>query len=102
MLLIVIIEISYAFGILFTLTELFQRIILAFDENNDMINQFEWYLFPIEIQRLLPMTMMFAQKSIQVKSFGSKACDRETFKSVSDSGCVAGGVTTLSNVLKIG
>lgn len=63
--------------------ELSQRINLAFDECNDMIEQFEWYLLPAEMQRMLPFIMHFAQQPIHINCFGSTAYGRGLFKYVS-------------------
>lgn len=43
----------YAFGIMFMSCEIGQRVNLAFEECNEMINQFKRYLFPAEVQRML-------------------------------------------------
>lgn len=44
--------------------------------------QFDWYLLPIELQRVLIVVMLGGQKSIIVRGFGNIACARETFKKV--------------------
>lgn len=82
-LLTTIIQGMYTFGALFIACELCQRICLAFEDCNDMINQFEWYSFPATIQQMLPMTLNFIQQPVEIKCFGSITCDRETFKYVS-------------------
>lgn len=79
-------QIFYAFGIFGVACELSQRIIVAFDECNDMICRFEWYLLPAEIQIVLPLIMQFAQQPVNMKCFGSVACDRDTLKYVSKTG----------------
>ena len=76
-------EIIYAFGVLFITCELGQRLNQAFEDCNDIINQFKWYSFPVEIQKMLPIIMNFAQQQVVFYCFGSTACIRETFKSVS-------------------
>ena len=76
------IQVTYAFGVMFVACELGQRLNLAFDECNDMIDQFNWYLFPAEIQRMLPLILNFMQQPVEIKCFGSTALDRETFKYV--------------------
>lgn len=81
-LLITFLQVIYAFGILFVSCELGQRITVAFDECSVIIEQFDWFLFPVEIQRMLLIVIHFAQQSIVIKCFGSAACDRETFKYV--------------------
>lgn len=73
----------YAFGDMLVACEMGQRINIAFDECSAMIDQFEWYSFPTDIQRLLPLIMDFTQQPVKLKCFGSMAVDRETFKCVS-------------------
>lgn len=77
-------QVFYAFGVMFTACEICQRMSLAFDECNDMVDQFEWYFLPDDIQRTLPLFIQFAQQSVDIKWFGSVASDRETFKYVSN------------------
>lgn len=83
MLLIIVLQIFYAFGAMFIACELGQRVNLAFNECSEMIHRFDWYLLPAEIQRLLPLIINFAQQPIDIKCFGSAACDRETTEYVS-------------------
>lgn len=82
-LLVAAVEIMYAFGNLFISCELGQRVNLAFDECNEMVNQFDWYRFTMEIQRMLPTILNYTQQPVDIKCFGSATCDRETFKYVS-------------------
>lgn len=37
----------------------------------------------MEIQRVLPIIMNFTQQSVEIKCFGSNACDRISYKYVS-------------------
>lgn len=76
-------QIFYAFGIVGIACELSQQMNLAFDECNDIINQFEWYLLPSKMQKMLPFFMQLAQQPVNMKCFGSVACDRESLKYVS-------------------
>lgn len=78
-----IIEVIYAFGVMFTACELCQRVNVVFDECNDIIDQFKWYLTPTEMQRMLPFILQFAQLPVEIKCFGTTACGRNTFKFVS-------------------
>lgn len=82
-LLMTMIETFYAFGVMFISCELAQRINLEFDECRAMVNQFDWYLFSEEIQRILPLILNFMQQPFEINCFGSATCDRETFKYVS-------------------
>lgn len=82
-LLITSIQTFYSFGLIYTACELCQRANFAFEDCIVSINQFEWYSFPDEIQRLLPLIIQFTQQPIELKCYGSTACDRELFKYVS-------------------
>lgn len=79
----IVLETFYAFGAIFIDCELSQRVNLAFDECSEIINQFDWYLFPGELQRMLPIILNYAQQPVEIKCFGSTACNRATLKYVS-------------------
>lgn len=83
MLSIIMIQIAYTFGVLFIACELGQRTTLALNDCCDVINQFDWYLLPADIQRLLPIIINCAQQAVDIKCYGSVACNRETFRYVS-------------------
>lgn len=83
MLLMTMCEIANAFGLMFISCELCQRVNLAFDECGQMVEQFEWYSFPDEIQRMLPLILQLTQQPVDINCFGSSAWNRETFKYVS-------------------
>lgn len=73
----------YAFGMIFLVCELCTRASDAFEEINDMIGTFDWYLFPDNINRLLPTIIILAQQSVMIDCFGSLGCNRDGFKRVS-------------------
>lgn len=75
-------EVFYSFGVLLIICEICQRVNFAFNECNEMTNQLQWYLFPADIQRMLPLIFNYMQQPVDIKFFGSAACDRETFKHV--------------------
>lgn len=79
---ITIFQVIYPFAVLLITCELCQQMNFAFDECNDMIVQFEWYLFPADVQRMLPLIINFTQQPVEINCFGSTAADRETFKYV--------------------
>lgn len=54
----------------------------GFDALNSEICNRNWYSFPIEIQRLLPIILVSTQKPVQLLGFGNIPCTRETFKVV--------------------
>lgn len=72
----------FAFVAVFIACELGQRMSDAFVEIDITIDRFDWHLFPIEVQRLLPMVMANAQQSVSLECFGSISCGRVVFKSV--------------------
>lgn len=65
------------------LDELGQRLTNAFDEIGYSLEQFDWYLFPMEFKRILPMIMVIAQQPVELECFGSIKCSRIVFKKVS-------------------
>ena len=67
---------------MFIACEISQRVNDAFNGLNLTIHQFDWYLFPIEIQRMLPMIIVVAQQPVTLECFGSISCSREVFKNV--------------------
>lgn len=59
-----------------------QRLTNAFNEINDLIDQFQWYRFPSNMQRILPIALIIAQKPVSIEFFGSFSCSRELFRKV--------------------
>lgn len=51
-------------------------------EINDSMDQYDWYLYPEEILKMLPMILMGVQKPVEVEGFGSFKCNRESFQKV--------------------
>lgn len=83
MLFVTIVYASYAFGPVFLVCELAQRLTNGFDEIFDEIVVFKWYLFPLKMQKLLPIMLIGTQEKVVLDCFGSIAVVRDTFKSVS-------------------
>ena len=72
---------SFIFQIL--VCELGERVNINFELFNNVLNQCDWHLFSIEMQRMYVIIMMNAQQPIIVQGFGNFPCNRETFKRVS-------------------
>lgn len=68
--------------LVFIASELGQRMGDAFEEIHSTIDQFDWYSFPVEIKRMLPMIILEAKQPVLFECFGSIACTREVFKNV--------------------
>lgn len=62
--------------------EIGQRMTDAFDKINFTIDKFDWYLFAIDIKRILPSIITIAQQPVSIECFGSIACTRDVFKNV--------------------
>lgn len=73
-----------AFGLLFFTCEVGERATAEYIIPKDMIAQFKWYSFPIEVQRILPIIFIIVQDPAYMGCFGSIKCLRESFKKVSD------------------
>lgn len=63
--------------------EMTQRIATEFDEFNDAIKQYDWYLYRNEIQRMFLILIVFMQQETVFKCFGNFSCSRVAFKQVS-------------------
>lgn len=59
-----------------------QRLSNKNNQINDAINRIDWYLLPIEVQRILIVAIMHGQQPLHIKFFGSISCNREQFERV--------------------
>lgn len=73
---------SLILGFLFTACEIGERLSDMFDEIGYEVDKFNWYLFPVEIQRMMPTILIGVQRPIVVGCFGIFSCSREQFKMV--------------------
>lgn len=69
-------------GFVFVACEIGQRLTDAIYEIVFEFDQLNWYLFPIEIRRMLPTIMMNTQKPIAMGCFGIAVGSRDQFKQV--------------------
>lgn len=82
MLLIPFFELFWAFGLVLITCELAGRMSSEFEEIDFLISQLKWYLFPVDVQKMLTTIMINAQRDVGFVCFGSAMCNRETFKNV--------------------
>lgn len=80
---IAIVDTIAAALIMFIACELGQRASNAFDEILDEFDKFNWYRFPSEISRLLPMILTVVQRPVVLEIFGNISLCRDVLKSVS-------------------
>lgn len=62
--------------------ELGQRVTDIFASINDVIEQYNWYQYPIAMKKMLLTILPEVQKPVDIKCFGSLAANRECFKKV--------------------
>lgn len=61
-----------------------QRFSDSISEMDDVITQYDWYLFPYKVRRILPMVMQNTRKPIIIKCFGDVLCARIQMQKVSN------------------
>lgn len=77
-----IIEVITAFGMVTVSGEIGEGFSNWFNEIETVIIEFDWYTFPIELQRILPFIWMNVQRVVGIECFGSILCSRQTLKNV--------------------
>lgn len=82
MTIVLILEMCYAFGLVYASCEFGQQIFGLFNEIGRAIDQIKWYRFSIRVQQMLPIITLFAQQPITLEVFGSISCSRDSFKKV--------------------
>lgn len=80
-----VVEAFCAFGFVSVACELGERFNGAFNDCSDSVDQFKWYLFPNDVQRIMPYFLHHMQQPVALKCFGSIFCVREALKKVSQS-----------------
>lgn len=60
-----------------------QRFSDAFNKVSIDLVELNWYLLPMEIQRIFPPVIQLAQQPVAVCFFGNMSCSRKQFKKVS-------------------
>lgn len=69
-------------GFTFITNEIGERLTTQFNAINKEINRCDWYLYPIEIQRMLPTIMINAQKASPFECLKIISCSRKQLKQV--------------------
>lgn len=75
-------EMVYGFCMCSFSCEIGQRITDAFEPNEKILGELDWYSFPLELQRNLPIIWAVAQKPVALKCFGRIKCSRDSLKKV--------------------
>lgn len=87
----------WSFAFIFIFCYFGQSIRGQFNQLNDVIYEFEWYLYPVEIQRMIPTILIATQNTPSLKGFGNVNCTHETFKKV----CLIIIIFWSSDIMKI-
>lgn len=73
---------AWVFGLVLFSCEMGQRFTNLFERITDRFGQLNWYLFPIEKQRMLPTIIINAQEPIIFECFGLINGSRDQFNKV--------------------
>lgn len=77
-----LLSVVWSFAIVFGICEFGERLTGRFDVFDATLWQCNWYSYPIELQRSLPILMANAQQIPFLKSYGNITCTRDSFKMV--------------------
>lgn len=77
------IQIVATYGVIFLICELGERVSNEFIQVDNVVGQLKWYLFPTNIQKILPIVMIGTQEPVIFWGYGNFVSSREAFKNVS-------------------
>lgn len=72
----------WSFSLVFFFCEFGELILTDFDGLSDGLYDNEWYLYPLDVQRMIPTILIGTQDVISIRGFGNIECTRNTFKMV--------------------
>lgn len=72
----------WSLALLWSACNLGEMLTKHFEMFDDALGQCDWYLFSIEIQRMLVIIMSNSQRPAILTGYGNIQCTRETFKKV--------------------
>lgn len=77
-----ILTMIWSFILISLYCEFGENVSVHFNDVHRCICDSDWYLFPYEIQKMLPIILIATQKSVEISGFGNISFTRETFKLV--------------------
>lgn len=77
--------VSWPLATTYIACEIGEQLNTEFSNICELIDQLKWYLFPINVQKILPLIIISVQTPIDLECFGSISCSREVFNCVSQS-----------------
>lgn len=75
-------EIFWSIACIFLFCEFGNMVTIEFEDLNEIIGQLNWYSYPNDVQRMMPIIMIVAQESVIIHGYGNIACVRESFVKV--------------------
>lgn len=87
MLIEMVFEVLYSFCVIFITCEMNQQLTNDYEDIEYVIGQFDWYLLPADVQRILPIIVINAQQAVNIQCFGSTNANRESFQKVREKRC---------------
>lgn len=82
-LIILFCEMFWSFTFTFIFCEIGEQISHAFYEIDYVTEQFGWYVLPTKIWKNLTIILLYGEKPVGFRCFGTVSCNRELFKNVS-------------------
>lgn len=72
----------WSFAVIFLFCELGERLTGRFNEIDNEIFGCDWYTFPADVQKMLPIILIGTQTPVLLNGVGNVQCTREAFKIV--------------------
>lgn len=72
----------WSFAVVFVFCEFGEQVSNQYEYFNDELCECDWYLLPVEMQRILSIVMMNSQQPIFIQGYANTLCIRYTFKTV--------------------
>lgn len=76
------ISMSWSFVMIFCSCEIGERVTEQFDVFDITVKQCQWYLMPIELQRMFVIVLSSSQQPVYLHGYGDIQCTRASFKQV--------------------
>lgn len=75
-------ELAWAFVMISFYCEFSEMVCDEFEQFNEELHRYEWYLIPMEMQRIYLIFLLDTQQLTVVRGYGNILCTRVTFKAV--------------------
>lgn len=72
----------WSFITIYFYCELGEQVNSAFERFDKVLYSCDWYLFPMELQRMLPTFIAYVQQPVIIRGYGNTLCTRFAFNNV--------------------